>query len=84
MPCNSHQTVKAQPIKETREGTGLTLSKKAPAEPSKLIRKPITLANFLLPLTVEEDELQISNCNRISRLGHYLPSKGLDGEWVPL
>ncbi|XXG56108.1 hypothetical protein AAC387_Pa03g3610 [Persea americana] len=64
---NSRQTVKAQPIKETKEETEPAPRKKGPAESSKTMRKLITLADFLLPLTEEEDELQISNCNRISK-----------------
>ena len=33
------------------------------------MKKPITPADFLLPITEEEDGLQISNCNQISRVG---------------
>ncbi|XXG73636.1 hypothetical protein AAC387_Pa07g2521 [Persea americana] len=59
--------------------------KKAPTESFKLMRKPITLADFPLPLSKEEDELRISNCNRISRLGLPYPShsEGSDDEWIP-
>ena len=50
------------------------------------MRKPITLADFLLPLTKEEDELPISNSNQISRVGCLPPSDLEDSEdeiWVP-
>ncbi|XXG47263.1 hypothetical protein AAC387_Pa02g1935 [Persea americana] len=62
-----------------------TPREKALVESPEPMRKPITLADFLLPLTEEEDELQISSCNRISRLGHSSPSylEDSDGEWVP-
>ena len=61
------------------------LRKKAPAKSFKLMRKPITLADFLLPLSEEKDELQILNCNRISRLGLLSPShlEDSDDEWIP-
>ncbi|XXG85977.1 hypothetical protein AAC387_Pa11g0971 [Persea americana] len=59
--------------------------KKAPAESFKLMRKPITLADFLLPLSKDEDELRISNFNRISRLGLLSPSHSEDSDdgWIP-
>ncbi|XXG41745.1 hypothetical protein AAC387_Pa01g2147 [Persea americana] len=58
--------------------------KKAPTESPEPMRKPITFANFLLPLTKKEYELQISSCNRISRLRPSSPSysEDSDGEWV--
>ena len=56
-------TVSVQPIKETRKEAEPASRQKAPAKPSKLMRKPITLEDFLLPLPEKEDELQISNCN---------------------
>ena len=58
--------------------------KKATAESFKLMRKPITLADFLLPLS-EEDEMKISNCDRISRLELLSPSHSKDSndEWIP-
>ena len=47
--------------------------------------KPITLADFLLPFTNEEDELQNSNWNRLSRLERFSlsDSEDSDGKWVP-
>lgn len=49
------------------------------------MRKLIALVDFLFPLTNEEDELQISNCNWISKLKCSPPSdsEDLNGEWVP-
>ena len=44
------------------------------------MRKPITLEDFLLPFTKEEDELQSSNCNQISRVGPPLPLDSEDSE----
>ena len=48
-------------------------------------KPPITLADFHFPLAEEEDELQISNCKRISKTGYSSPShsEDSDGEWVP-
>ena len=82
---NSRPIVRVRPIKETRKEIEPAPRKKVPTESSKLMRRPITLADFLLPLSEEEDELQISNCIRIYRSGHYSPSHSEDsnGEWVP-
>lgn len=55
-------------------------------ESSEPMRKPITLAHFPLPITEEEDELQVSNCNHISEIGHPPPSDlddSDDDDWVP-
>ena len=79
---NSRLAIRVQHIKEIRKETEPAPRKKAPTESSKLMKKPITLADFLLPLSEEVDELQISNCNQISRSGHSSPlnSEDSDGE----
>lgn len=64
--CNSCLIVKARPIKETRKEREPVPRKKVLVESPEPMRKPITLADFFLPFSEEDDELQISNCNRIS------------------
>ena len=57
---NSYPVIRVQPIKEASKEMEPSPRKKAPAESFELMRKHITLADFLLPLSEEEDELQIS------------------------
>ena len=83
---NFRQAVKAQSIKETKLETEPAPREKALAKSSEPMRKPITLTNFLLSITEEEDELQILNCNQISRVGRppFSDLEDSNDDWAPL
>ena len=83
---NSQQAVKAQFIKEAKKEVEPVHKEKILVESSKSMRKPITLPDFLLLVIEEEDELQLSNYNQVSRVGRASLSDSDDskyGDWIP-